>query len=159
MVQKKRASRNHFDINNSITNLICLSPFLFSSMHANGMHWIVPQTDTPTCATDNELFLETQLFAEVTVSCAVMAEPSDVLFFWEFNSTLPGDSANLRKEPLMAITNAGLRSELKFTPRSPQEYGTLYCYAQNRIGQQKKPCVFHIRKSGESKSTDENHVA
>lgn len=117
------------------------------------------QTDTPTCATDNELFLETQLFAEVTVSCAVMAEPSDVLFFWEFNSTLPGDNAHQRKEPLMSITNAGLRSELKFTPRSPQEYGTLYCYAQNRIGQQKKPCVFHITKSGESNISDENHVA
>lgn len=118
------------------------------------------RTDTPTCATDNELFFETQLFVEVTVSCDVMAEPSDVLFFWEFNSTLPGDSANLAiKEPLMGITNAGLRSELKFTPRSPPEYGTLYCYAQNRIGQQMKPCIFHIRKSGESNIGDENHVA
>ena len=160
MVQQGE-SENHFDINNSITNLICLSLFslfLSSVHHSICMHQTNhTQThilaDTPTCATDNELFFEAQLFEELTVSCAVKAEPSDVLFFWEFNSTLPtaGDSANLRKEPLMAITNAGLRSELKFTPRSPQEYGTLYCYAQNRIGQQRKPCVFHITKSGESK--------
>ena len=105
--------------------------------------------DTPTCVTDNELFLETQPFEELTIGCTVHAEPSDVHFYWEFNSSLAGDSANLRNEPLMAIANSGLRSELKFTPRSAEDYGTLYCYAQNRIGQQKKPCVYHIGKSGE----------
>ena len=115
--------------------------------------WHANRADTPTCATDNELFLETHPFDELTIGCDVQAEPSDVLFFWEFNSSLAGDSANLRNEPLMAITNSGLRSELKFTPRSPHDYGTLYCYAQNRIGQQKIPCVFHIGKSGKYTET------
>lgn len=116
---------------------------------------IGPATDTPTCATEKELFFETKPFEELTIECLVHAEPTEVLFFWEFNSTLASDvtdNTNLRNEPLMAIANSGLRSELKFTARSAQDYGTLYCFAQNRIGQQKQPCVFHITKSGKSVS-------
>ena len=120
-------------------------------------HTYIHTSDTPTCVTDKEFFLETQLFEERTIQCNVHAEPNEVLFFWEFNSTFVTNDVdivdNLRNQPsplspMMAITNSGLRSELRFIPRSVADYGVLYCYAQNRIGQQKKPCIFHIVKSG-----------
>ncbi|KAI2803229.1 hypothetical protein BLOT_007352 [Blomia tropicalis] len=102
---------------------------------------------SPTCATENELFLETQPFVQLTIECQVRADPVDVQFYWEFNSSMPADNVNHHNEPLMEITNTGLRSELKFTPRSSHHYGTLYCYGQNRIGQQQKPCIVHVAKS------------
>jgi len=46
------------------------------------------------------------------------------------------------------FTNEGAVSTLNFTPTSNQDYGTLYCSAQNPIGYQKDPCSFQIVPTG-----------
>lgn len=146
--------------------------------------------DAPICSMDetiNEMTFELELFEQLSIGCNVHADPRDVMFFWEFNSSSPtadmsvtehhhhhhlsksnkninnaldsvddddddgeGNDEN-RSRPLMSIQNhleSPYRSVLHFTPRSIDHYGTLYCFAQNRIGRQRQPCIYHIRKSG-----------
>ncbi|KAH9522415.1 hypothetical protein DERF_005989 [Dermatophagoides farinae] len=144
----------------------------------------------PICSMDetiNEMTFELELFEQLSIGCNVHADPRDVMFFWEFNSSSPtadmsvniehhhhhhlgksnkninnaldsvddddddgeGNDEN-RSRPLMSIQNhleSPYRSVLHFTPRSIDHYGTLYCFAQNRIGRQRQPCIYHIRKS------------
>ena len=53
-------------------------------------------------------------------------------------------------QPLMSIFNSGRTSRLRFTPRSESDFGTLFCFATNRLGTQQEPCVFNVRRSSKS---------
>lgn len=113
----------------------------------------------PTCVGEEQHWYELQLFEEITIQCNVAAEPKKVMFYWEFNSTdsVESDDTEPLEEPMMTITNGESSSVLKFTPRSIHDYGTLYCFAQNRIGRQSKPCVFHIVQSGKPSTGSTRH--
>jgi hypothetical protein len=58
------------------------------------------------------------------------------------HSTLP--SGNKLK-----YVSEGNRSWLYFTPKSKEDYGSFQCWAQNVIGKQRTPCVFHVHPAGE----------
>lgn len=74
------------------------------------------------------------------VRCHVTADPSDVTFLWQFNNS--GESFDV--SPARFATANGSFSELKYTPASERDYGTLTCWGRNAIGGQTHPCVFQV---------------
>ncbi|KAK3891795.1 hypothetical protein Pcinc_004335 [Petrolisthes cinctipes] len=39
-------------------------------------------------------------------------------------------------------------SSLRYTPTTEFDYGTLLCWGTNDVGQQRRPCIFHIVPTG-----------
>lgn len=77
------------------------------------------------------------------IKCQVDANPPDVQFRWMFNNS--ADSVDVAASH---IVRSGTSSIVSYTPMTELDYGTLLCYASNRIGQQRIPCVFHIIAAG-----------
>jgi len=80
---------------------------------------------------------------KANISCEVEANPPDVQFRWTFNN-----SAESLDVASAHIARAGTSSVVSYTPMTELDYGTLLCWASNRIGQQRVPCVFHIIAAG-----------
>ncbi|CAH1102842.1 unnamed protein product [Psylliodes chrysocephalus] len=77
------------------------------------------------------------------ISCHVDANPPDVQFRWTFNNS--ADSVDVSQS---YIARSGTSSVVSYTPMTELDYGTLLCFASNRIGIQRTPCVFHIIAAG-----------
>lgn len=131
-------------------------------------------TTTSTTTTMNEMTFELELFEQLIIECNVHANPSnDVTFQWEFNSSsslptaddiveqhsdsidnsfdITNDNLEEEQRPLMNIKTMEIpnhHSIMYFMPRSIKHFGTIYCYGENRIGRQQRPCIYHIHKSG-----------
>ena len=73
----------------------------------------------------------------------VDAFPGAVTFSWFFNN-----SEHRQEIDESRFSTDGVVSTLNFTPASNQDYGTLYCSAQNAIGHQHDPCTFQIVPTG-----------
>ena len=107
---------------------------------------------------------------QIEVPCSVSANPGDLTFHWFFNttqeskvsfkyqreffltvgSTWNDDVNNLQKFinlPGNDVVN-GSTMTVTYLARTPDDYGTLLCYASNTIGYQDTPCVSHIIPSG-----------
>ncbi|KAM7302160.1 hemicentin-2 [Ixodes scapularis] len=95
----------------------------------------------PLCREKQTVVYAASRHQEVEVHCDVEADPSNVTFEWRFNSTL-------QNRTVKSFTNHGTRSVAHYIPHGRTEFGTLLCFASNRIGQQKIPCVFHIVQAG-----------
>jgi len=39
-------------------------------------------------------------------------------------------------------------SVLTYQPQKEMDYGSLLCWGRNELGQQKRPCVFHLLPAG-----------
>ncbi|XP_063864675.1 LOW QUALITY PROTEIN: hemicentin-2-like [Scylla paramamosain] len=76
------------------------------------------------------------------VSCRVDANPPKVTFRWTFNNTRGDRRADGR------FVVVGTESRVNYTPMNELDYGTLLCWANNSIGVQTHPCVFHIVAAG-----------
>lgn len=77
------------------------------------------------------------------IMCQVDANPSEVQFRWTFNN-----SAESIDVAISHISRSGTSSIVSYTPMTELDYGTLLCWATNRIGPQRVPCVFHIIAAG-----------
>lgn len=44
--------------------------------------------------------------------------------------------------------SVGTHSVVTYTPMTELDYGTLLCWATNKIGDQRVPCVYHIIAAG-----------
>lgn len=80
---------------------------------------------------------------EAKIRCEVDANPSDVQFRWMFNNS--ADSVDVAANH---IARSGTSSIVTYIPITELDYGTLLCFASNKIGQQRIPCVFHIIAAG-----------
>ncbi|XP_068619221.1 neural cell adhesion molecule 2-like [Battus philenor] len=98
----------------------------------------------PVCAErkDNELYGALK-HETVSLHCAVDANPALVSFHWTFNNS--GEQTEL---PPRLYNSHGNSSTLNYTPTTDMEYGTLACYGENAIGQQKVPCLFQLVVAG-----------
>ncbi|KAF2902384.1 hypothetical protein ILUMI_03800 [Ignelater luminosus] len=94
----------------------------------------------PVCRDSEISVIGASLDEVIRVRCHVAADPSDVTFVWQFNNS--GESFDV--SPARFTTTSGNMSELKYTPASQRDYGTLTCWGQNPIGRQSEPCVFQI---------------
>ncbi|KAJ0173851.1 hypothetical protein K1T71_011000 [Dendrolimus kikuchii] len=98
----------------------------------------------PVCADrrDGELFGALK-HETVSLRCSVDANPALVSFHWTFNNS--GEQTEL---PPRLYSSHGHTSTLNYTPTTDMEYGTLACYGENAVGQQKVPCVFQLVAAG-----------
>ncbi|ODM99480.1 Nephrin [Orchesella cincta] len=77
------------------------------------------------------------------ISCDVDANPPKVQFRWTFNN-----SAESIDVPAQRYKSVGTHSVVTYTPMTELDYGTLLCWATNKIGDQRVPCVYHIIAAG-----------
>ncbi|XP_054708868.1 B-cell receptor CD22-like isoform X2 [Uloborus diversus] len=76
----------------------------------------------------------------VSVSCEVDAEPKPLAFSWALEGATPLAQSHFSSE--------GSRSVATLSPRTPNDYGLLMCWAANAIGRQREPCTFRIVPAG-----------
>ncbi|KAF8781528.1 Neural cell adhesion molecule 2 like protein [Argiope bruennichi] len=91
----------------------------------------------PVCKSGQQTVYGAMLHFPVEIACEVEADPDEVSFRWEFNSSF----GTLELVP--TVTN-GRKSVVHYIPRSEQDYGTLSCWGKNRVGLQRMPCLFVV---------------
>ncbi|XP_033338976.1 neural cell adhesion molecule 2 [Megalopta genalis] len=97
----------------------------------------------PTCKRNQTEVLGVAKQEKANISCQVDANPPEVQFRWTFNNS--AESINVGADH---IARAGTSSIVSYTPMTELDYGTLLCWATNRIGHQQVPCVYHIIPAG-----------
>ncbi|XP_015782667.1 hemicentin-1 isoform X2 [Tetranychus urticae] len=75
------------------------------------------------------------------IVCEVDSDPDDVTFRWYLNNS--SETIEIK-----SFTTNGTQSILSYSPRTRLSYGSLLCLAENSIGKQKEPCIFHIIPAG-----------
>ncbi|KAK8776389.1 hypothetical protein V5799_030266 [Amblyomma americanum] len=75
---------------------------------------------------------------ELRIACEVRANPSDELHFeWLANTTR-------RVGRINSLAVNGTRALARAVADRELEYGSLLCWASNRVGKQRQPCIFRI---------------
>ncbi|XP_020300433.1 hemicentin-1-like isoform X2 [Pseudomyrmex gracilis] len=87
----------------------------------------------------------------ISLVCGVQSKPPPTTFHWTFNNS--GELMNMpttrfTQVKLSLITNHWHSSRLNYTPENDMDYGTIACWARNRIGVQRTPCLFQIIVAG-----------
>ncbi|KAK7865976.1 hypothetical protein R5R35_009404 [Gryllus longicercus] len=98
---------------------------------------------SPVCSNEDVVVVGASVNEMLRVRCLVAADPADVSFVWQFNNS--GESFDV--SPVRFGTSHGANgssSELRYTPTSDRDYGTLTCWGTNPIGRQQEPCVFQV---------------
>lgn len=93
------------------------------------------------CKKDQQTTFGAMLHYPVQIPCEVEADPDDVAFRWEFNSS----SGNVE---LVPTYTSGTKSLVNYIPRSESDFGTLQCWGRNSVGQQRIPCLFYVIPAG-----------
>ena len=97
-----------------------------------------PQTLTvlfPPVCEDQPRMVRVALHQLITVSCKVEAAPSsDVSFHWVFKAN--EEEVDI---PVAQMRISGSTSVVDYVPRTPKDYGTLLCWAENGVGRMKSP--------------------
>ena len=103
-----------------------------------------PQTLTvlfPPVCEDQPRMVRVALHQLITVSCKVEAAPSsDLSFHWVFKAN--EEEVDI---PVAQMRISGSTSVVDYVPRTPQDYGTLLCWAENGVGRMKSPCKVELR--------------
>ncbi|XP_035449485.1 hemicentin-2 isoform X1 [Spodoptera frugiperda] len=97
----------------------------------------------PTCRSSQQRVHGVAKQERAHITCHVDANPPEVVFRWTFNNT-----ANSNEVSDTYVSRAGTSSTVTYTPHTEMDYGTLLCWAHNRIGKQRVPCVYHIIAAG-----------
>lgn len=85
---------------------------------------------------------------KTTVTCRVEADPPVTAYRWAFNNTgefvdIPYSHYDIRGDGI-----SSQRSDLRYSPVSDLDYGTLLCWATNAVGTQRTPCTFTVFPAG-----------
>ncbi|XP_012271984.2 neural cell adhesion molecule 2 [Orussus abietinus] len=97
----------------------------------------------PTCKPNQTRVHGVAKQEKANISCQVDANPPEVEFRWTFNNS--AESIDVASGH---IARVGTSSVVSYTPMTELDYGTLLCWATNRIGHQRVPCVYHIIPAG-----------
>ncbi|XP_054719189.1 neural cell adhesion molecule 1-A-like [Uloborus diversus] len=100
---------------------------------------------SPLCKPGQKVIYGAARHEAVKVVCEVEADPKQLSFRWEFNSS----SDNMQ---VLTFVTDNLRSVATYIPRTEQDYGTLLCWAENSVGRQKEPCVYLVVPAGPPES-------
>ncbi|XP_076325596.1 neural cell adhesion molecule 2-like isoform X2 [Tachypleus tridentatus] len=95
----------------------------------------------PICKSHQKLTYGAARHEPAQLSCDVEADPGNVTFHWRFNSSKDA-------EDVLTFTSDKTRSIATVIPRMDHDYGSLLCWASNRVGAQQKPCVFSVVPEG-----------
>ncbi|KAL1502267.1 hypothetical protein ABEB36_007433 [Hypothenemus hampei] len=99
----------------------------------------------PTCKFDKIMIVGASRGESIDVVCEVESDPPAKSYKWKFNNS--GETLELESERF-ARTSNGTVSMLKYTPVTELDYGSLSCWASNKVGHQLNPCVFQIVSAG-----------
>ncbi|XP_016840806.1 nephrin isoform X1 [Nasonia vitripennis] len=97
----------------------------------------------PTCKPNQTKVHGVAKQEKASISCEVDANPPEVDFRWTFNNS--ADSVDLDRSH---VSTTGTSSVASYMPTIELDYGTLLCWARNRIGTQQIPCIYHIIPAG-----------
>lgn len=73
------------------------------------------------------------------ITCNVEADPPPTLFQWAHNS-----SHGLNHIAATRFLNGHSHSTLSYKTHSPEDFGSLLCWAENEVGRQLNPCNFMV---------------
>lgn len=88
----------------------------------------------------------------ISLVCGIQSKPAPTNFHWTFNNS--GELVDVpstrysQVETVRSLTNQWHGSRLNYTPSTEMDYGTVACWARNRVGRQKNPCLFQIIVAG-----------
>ncbi|XP_042243451.1 protein turtle-like isoform X2 [Homarus americanus] len=95
---------------------------------------------SPLCRPGQTLVFGAGKNEELNITCSVEAHPEPTSFRWAFNS-----SSEVVEIPSSKMRSVGQgRSQVTYTPKRHQDYGSLLCWATNDVGVQRQPCIYHI---------------
>ncbi|CAM1332075.1 Uncharacterised protein r2_g4104 [Pycnogonum litorale] len=77
------------------------------------------------------------------VLCEVESFPNEVTFQWWYKYNETSEQIDLT-----TYYNDETRSVATYVPRTPADYGHIYCSASNKVGKQKIPCTFILNPEG-----------
>ncbi|CAL4082879.1 unnamed protein product, partial [Meganyctiphanes norvegica] len=122
---------------NSSGRYTCLAENIVDSVTSNQQHLHVKFA--PVCAGGQKRLYGSDKHQPVNVTCTVEANPEANRFRWAFNTTnemydIPDNKTH---------SKIG-HSLVAHTPHSHRDFGSLLCWAENKVGAQKEPCVFHV---------------
>ncbi|XP_031621517.1 synaptogenesis protein syg-2 [Contarinia nasturtii] len=102
----------------------------------------------PLCRNDQKRIYGVARNEMAQILCEVDAYPAPTSFKWSFNNT--AETIDMPQNGFEKHSRTS--SRLSYTPVKEMDYGTLMCWADNAVGQQKEPCVFHIIAAGKPDS-------
>ncbi|GFT15081.1 ig-like domain-containing protein [Nephila pilipes] len=124
-----------------------LSPYqnvlLFLFNVSNLLTNLSPSVDSPICKSDQETTFTAVTNRPVQIQCEVEADMDDVNFRWEFNGTSSGGDVQV-----VSVPGTTTKSIVNYTPRSENDFGTVYCWGTNNVGTQSIPCAFVVIPAG-----------
>uniref|UniRef100_A0A182II24 Ig-like domain-containing protein n=1 Tax=Anopheles arabiensis TaxID=7173 RepID=A0A182II24_ANOAR len=98
----------------------------------------------PICRPDQKKIYGVARNEAAEILCQVDAYPPPESFKWSFNNT--AETIDMPQSGYRV--HAEQASSLTYTPVKELDYGTIMCWADNVVGQQKEPCVFHLIAAG-----------
>ncbi|CAL1260774.1 unnamed protein product [Larinioides sclopetarius] len=96
---------------------------------------------SPVCKAGQKIVYGVAKGEPARVECSVDAEPSDVSFRWNFNNSA-------EQHDILSFTSSGPTSVATYIPRTLKDFGKLYCWAKNKVGDQQIPCIFNVIPAG-----------
>lgn len=125
---------------------------LFSSLFSGVQHLSVLQvtssllvTDSPVCKVEQKRVYGVAREERANVLCEVNAYPPPEEFQWVFNNS--ASTQEVSPDRFHSSLPHSL-STLTYTPQNELDFGTVMCWATNKAGRQRDPCVFHIIAAG-----------
>ncbi|XP_042219761.1 protein turtle homolog A-like [Homarus americanus] len=104
----------------------------------------------PTCAEGQQTVYGAARHEQLHVPCHVQSYPEPISFRWAVNT-----STGVVDVALNLSSSSGNKSTVRYTPQTHHDFGHLLCWAQNDIGSQQDPCVFHVIPAAKPESVTE----
>ncbi|XP_047741620.1 uncharacterized protein LOC108681272, partial [Hyalella azteca] len=103
---------------------------------------------SPVCRVEQSDVYGVGRLEKTTVTCRVEADPPATAYRWAFNNT--GEFVDIPESHFIIKSDGelGQRSDLRYSPVSDLDYGTLLCWARNSVGNQRVPCTFTVFPAG-----------
>ncbi|XP_052863238.1 contactin-4 [Anopheles cruzii] len=123
-------------------NYTCIASNVEGDGASNTVHLKVMYK--PICRPDQKRVYGVARNEAAEILCQVDAYPPPESFKWSFNNT--AETIDMPQSGYRV--HAEQASSLTYTPVKELDYGTIMCWADNVVGQQKEPCVFHLIAAG-----------
>ncbi|KAG0729190.1 B-cell receptor CD22 [Chionoecetes opilio] len=127
---------------NASGNYYCVASNIEGDGQSNPIHLRVKYA--PVCRDLHMTYHGAARLEQVNIPCHLDAHPPPVTYRWTFNNS--GESVEI---PRVRPHSAGASgSTVRYTPNTELDYGTLLCWGSNVVGEQRRPCVFHVFPAG-----------
>ncbi|XP_022256692.1 synaptogenesis protein syg-2-like [Limulus polyphemus] len=94
---------------------------------------------SPVCQPGQKLNYGAIHLETIQVQCKLDSDPNDITFYWRFNS-----STKVTDNIPHSVSGNKYESTASYTIETDEDYGTLLCWGENKIGIQKDPCIFKV---------------